>query len=258
MVFVALIILGDRSTRAAKEEDWSVWFENATEIEFPSFHLRVQDPSQTITAASCIHGTAFLTTGDCSYGGDRTQCFKIEGKGIYAYNKWGEPIQNTQITCTVNTTGFAPGQNIQLAWERDPHHGYSANPYHGAEYISPNNQAWVSLEKRIITPLDRGDRNESSFHFWRMRLQYHSSVSLQGYYVITTLIDTFGVEHWVQRDAYNGWMATGDIGGFAFFLLILHSIVMIGVGIFLNNDAKFLRGAPEGSSAEHAPIISRS
>jgi len=43
-------------------------------------------------------------------------------------------------------------------------------------------------------------------------------------------------------DIYNGWMTVGDIGGIAFFGVILHTIVMIIVGLFLANSSTFLGG----------------
>jgi hypothetical protein len=88
-------------------------------------------------------------------------------------------------------------------------------------------------------------------------VHYQSTVSFPGYYVVSTIIESFGVEHLEQRSLYNGWMAMGDVGGFAFFLLILHTIVMLGVGVFLANDSKFLHsdGHEVGSSAEQSPLI---
>jgi hypothetical protein len=75
--------------------------------------------------------------------------------------------------------------------------------------------------------------------------------------VVSVIIESFGVEHYEQRSVYNGWMAMGDVGGFAFFLLILHTIVMLGVGVFLANDSRFLHssGQEMGSAAEQSPLI---
>lgn len=50
------------------------------------------------------------------------------------------------------------------------------------------------------------------------------------------------MRHIVEYDSYNGWMALGDIGGFAFFMMILHTMVMMCIGVCFNNDSQFLGG----------------
>jgi hypothetical protein len=255
-VFVALIILGAKSTEADREGNWNVWFENATQIEFPGFHFLIQDPTQTIVYKQCAHLGNPLKLDACSYGGTPNNCFRVVTDGIYAINKWGEPMANTQINCVINTTNFSNNDNLMIAWALDPHNDFASNPYFASSSIRPNNEAWVLLEKRVARPrhaLDNGDRELT---FWRRRIHYQSTEADPGYYYVSTIIESFGVEHYEQKDFYDGWQAMGDVGGFAFFLLILHSIVMLGVGVFLANDSKFLAGGHvEGTAAEHAPLV---
>jgi hypothetical protein len=257
-VFVSLIILGARSTEADREQNWTYWRENATQIEFPGFHFRIEDPTQTITASWCNHAGVALSLVACSYGGSSSNCFKVDTTGIIAINKWGEPVSNTQIDCFINTTGYGLQDNLMLAWALDPHSGYSSNPYHQVNYIGPDQGAYVFLEKEIVKPMHALDNGDTFLTFWRRRVHYESTVKVNGQYYVSTAIETFGVGHFEQKDIYNGWMAMGDVGGFAFFLLILHTIVMLGLGVFLANDSKFLLGEHEahgGSSAEKSPLV---
>lgn len=53
-------------------------------------------------------------------------------------------------------------------------------------------------------------------------------------------IGSFNVMHARDVDEFNGWKGVGDIGGLVFFLYILHTILMIIIGFFVNNDSKFL------------------
>jgi len=48
------------------------------------------------------------------------------------------------------------------------------------------------------------------------------------------------VFYYEKTEWYTGWMAAADIGGFAFFLYIIHWIVVTFLGIFLQRTSKFL------------------
>jgi len=247
--------IGSKKHRIGQRAELDPLDGECQQIEFPGFHFRIEDPLQNIVYKQCVHGSAVLNLGSCSWGGDDTNCFRVVTDGIVAVNKWGEPLSNTQIDCIINTSNAATDQNLMIAWGQDPHHGFSSNPYHQSLYLRPDNEIWVLLEKRVAKP-EHTD-GDPYITFWRRRVHYQSTVSFPGYYVVSTIIESFGVEHLEQRSLYNGWMAMGDVGGFAFFLLILHTIVMLGVGVFLANDSKFLHsdGHEVGSSAEQSPLI---
>jgi len=62
------------------------------------------------------------------------------------------------------------------------------------------------------------------------------------FFNIDIKIGVFDVFHYEQTDFYTGWMATSDIGGAAFFLVIIHTIVMGLVSLCLENNSKYLKG----------------
>jgi len=83
---------------------------------------------------------------------------------------------------------------------------------------------------------------------WDRSLLYHSTVSVPGQYYIEVIIGSYNVWHIDQTDVYNGVMAMGDIGGFAFFLLVIHSIIMLFVGLCFLNNSTFLKNTGSDST----------
>lgn len=132
-----------------------------------------------------------------------------------------------------------------IAWELDGDLQNTAyyGHHHHSVWIAPNNNAWVMIEKAVVKYKGKPPATE-----WGRDLLYHSTEStVFGQYNIATILGTFRVAHLEQQDSYNGWMALGGIGGFAYFLIILHTIIMIAVGIVFTNDSKFLLGSGESS-----------
>lgn len=62
-------------------------------------------------------------------------------------------------------------------------------------------------------------------------------------------IRNFFVQHTQEVDTFNGWQSVGSIGGFIFFLVILHNILMFLVGFCLANDSKFLGGGADAAGS---------
>jgi len=251
LAFVCLIILGMRSTEAQKEKDWNTWFENASSIEFPNFRFKLLDPQDNfiVSSINCTHGPLGISYTQCRSGEPMTRCFAVSSGTVNAFNQWDEPFDNYRITCAFNTTGTA-AENQMVAWEvENAGNSFNARPYH-TTLIGPNNNMWVMLEKVIIKPL-----HTDGFIDWQKKVVHHSTVHEIGYYRVSTFIQTFRVAHFEQQVSYNGWMAMGGFGGFAFFLLILHTMVMIIAGFVLTNDSKFLHRS--GGDSEMSERIYR-
>jgi len=119
-------------------------------------------------------------------------------------------------------------------------------------WIAPNNHTWVLLDKGYVTYAGQDPKEE-----WERELVYHSTASIIGVYRISVILNRFFITHADQGDSYDGWMAMGDIGGFGYFLLIIHTIVMMTAGICLNNNSRFLIGdaAQAGSNPEERQTI---
>jgi len=101
--------------------------------------------------------------------------------------------------------------------------------------------AWVLLRKAVYNTDQLTGHDSTGVDFWHRDLVYHSTATTLGHYSITTMISSFRVEHFEVADTYNGWMAVGDIGGFVFWMVVLHTFAMIMVGLAFPNDSGFLQ-----------------
>jgi len=260
MVFVVLILLGGRSDRAGQEKEWRFWIENASSITFPKFHFRIMEDGQTFIRSTmvCSHSGMTLHNQQCLNGDPgMTTCFAL-GDSIVSNALTAFDNGNNRIDCKMNTTATLPTQNLMMAWEIEGGTG-SMGGTSDTVYVQPNNMAWILLQKTIIQPLNVPGAS-NGYEAWNKDLVYHSSEANPGFYQISVILNNFRVDHIEQVDGYNGWMALGGIGGFAFFMLILHTLIMIVVGIFLTNDSKFLRGGASsysggGFDSERTPIM---
>jgi len=250
-VFAALIVFGSRSTLMTKEKDTRFWIENATSIDFPTFHIRLHEDDAsngfTIAYKRCWHDGQLMQTKTCDWNGHSLPldtCFAVVG-GARVFNEWNKRYNESRIYCEVNTTGGHEGENTMLAYSIEDNNqaSYGGILYHTA-WIAPNEHAWVTLYKSII----KGHKNPEIVE-WEKRVSYHSDVKIENHYIISTVINTFRVPHIETRDGYTPFMGVADAGGFAFFTVILHTIFMAIFGICLNNDSTFLR--KEGT---HRPL----
>lgn len=250
-VFIALIVLAQRSDVAGREKDFHYWVQNATEIPFPRFHFRLsraQSSGVEIIAKNCSHEKLHIPLGECAPWKGKTEpitkCFSVPTDGIVAVNDWNEPRGDVRVDCHITTTADLSTPGPLIAWELDGDLEASAHygQHHQTTWIAPNDHTWLILEKGVVKYQGENRKTE-----WGRNLVYHSTVSSSNTYHIQTIIGSFRVLHVEQQDSYNGWMALGGIGGFAYFLLILHTIIMMAVGVIFTNDSKFLTSAGDSS-----------
>jgi len=250
--FAVLILLGRLSTEATLEPTFHFWSENASTINYPRFHFRSQE-DLFIGGISCSWNKQPLVPLPClprpnGETHDFTKCQAIDATNIVAENKRGD-FRERFITCTF-ATNYTIDPNYLIAFEFEGHNiaSYGINSF-ASVWFGPNNNTWILLNKAIVTY-----RNQMPLEEWDRELVYHSTVWHRGYYVVSIIINRFLVIHAEQDQRYDGWSALGEIGGFAFFLLMLHSFMMILVGICFTNNAKTLNGG--GTSSEYVPVSS--
>jgi hypothetical protein len=65
------------------------------------------------------------------------------------------------------------------------------------------------------------------------------SAYINEFYIVIGM-GSFDVRYIREVDTFNGWQSVGAIGGFVFFLVLLHSVFMFLVGFCLENNSKFL------------------
>jgi len=236
--FSALIILGKRSETAAAHESWRTWIQTETGIEYPSFCLRTSRDEVTnqLGEVSCNFNGLLIPTSNCDDGTIREKCVQLNMEGDIAT----KTTNNLQCTFGFNVSTDAD-KVIGFEIVKDREFGVAFT------WIQPNANAWILLTKNIIEP-----KHGKSINMWGRQLLYHSSVFTTNQFALDIKMDAFLVFHFEENDYYTGWMAIGDIGGVGFFLVILHTIVMIVVGLFMENTSKFLN--PAASGHEFQPI----
>jgi len=243
--FSCLIILGGRARINYNEKDVRTWIENATSIAFPQFHFRTTG-TELITSCTCSHQNTVLSGMQCQpFNGvipPLSQCTAIDSSKVLAVqsesHSYGD-LSNSRIHCTIWTDGSSGNTLIDFGIEGKNVAYYGGNSYSGI-WFAANDHTWIMLQKAIYKP-GHGEATTE----WNRNLLYHSTLQQTGLYNVSVIMSSFSVQHWEQIDAYNGWMGLGDIGGFVFFMLILHAILMIIIGFFMNNDSTFLNKGEE-------------
>jgi hypothetical protein len=261
VAFIGMIELAIRSDEAGKEKDWNFWIENSTSIEFPRFRFRFANRSEStesfVGTPNCTHLGQPVTIDTCAGHTSRSKCFVVVGSGIIAQNNIDAPPGEDAITCHFNSTGFNETINQLVGWELDHAHPNLGSRYYNTIWLGPRNSpgVWIFLKKAFLQPqgaMNRELAGPNGIPVWEKSQLYHSTSHTPGYYVVRTLISSFRIDHFEQTDSYDGWMAVGGMGGFAFWMVILHTIAMIVVGFILSNESKFLN---HGHGIERAPIL---
>jgi len=235
--FTALILLSQRSGEAGSERDFKVHINNASELTFPriQFSISYHNPAISIATKTCYHsGTPIITTTCESVNGvtpGLDKCFAVESDSITIYNNGRHNFNTSHIYCHINTTATHVGNNSMLVWRTERGRGIVSDLF-----LRHNSQIWVVL--RPVNFAIGGTHHQD----WERELVYHSSVAHPGQFSVRTVIATF-IETDVRRvDIYDGYRAIGDIGGFMYFMVILHTLLLIIAGAFLSNTSKFLGG----------------
>jgi len=245
VVFAAFIILSKQSAQTFKEKDVQFWVENATQIYFPRFHFRTQGGNETIANLNCMWNSQVLAPKECpntQFNTNMSFCQTIYGDSVYGNISNGGNYSLNRIYCNLTTTNntMGWGNNTMITWEIETEDTtVQFNPFNPL-FIAPNSFAWIMLEKSVYT-----SNSGVSTTLWSKDLLYHSTLVTPGQYNTVIIIGSYYVWHIEQANLYSGMMSTGEVGGFAFFTVILHSIVMLIVGMCMENNSSFLTGKEE-------------
>jgi len=247
-VIVAAILIVLTKTSAAEfiQKDVQVWVENATAIQFPRFELRggygVPENEQIISL-NCTHNQVPVATSACP-NEVSTFCQTVYADSFFTSQVTSSLVfGDERILCYMTTTGNSSVLGNLMAFQIEGSNQQSVGPSsYTSIWIAPNQNAWVMLEKSIWNSASQNITD------WDRSLLYHSTVSVPGQYYIEVIIGSYNVWHIDQTDVYNGVMAMGDIGGFAFFLLVIHSIIMLFVGLCFLNNSTFLKNTGSDST----------
>jgi len=262
VAFAALIELGKQSSERSKERDWNTWMENATQMTFPNFRFKFSHETQInetfLTNPICSHLGTAIPVGTCSdHPTDMLRCFSVMADTITIINSVNSPPGDERIVCDFGTNTSPNITDQLIGWELESSVvRLGRHNYDSMLWLAPRKEPgmWVLMRKGFYSPLLGTiiPTQDYAHPFWEKTSLSHSSVYTPGKYHVEIILSTFRVIHNEQMGAFTGWMAVGSIGGFAFWMLILHVIVMILVGFFFNNESRFLnasgRTGPEGKA----------
>lgn len=237
--FSALIILSEQAKTAQNQEDIQTWFENASSINFPRFHFRMDHHSNEVFSnMQCTFQGAILQNQPCSnwfnFTPPQNQCQAIWADGLSSPNDWAK--QDNRIFCSILTFGAGTDGNLEMAFELEGRGVFSmTGEAFSSVWFAPNNNAWIMLEKSILT-----DKRHTGIQLWQNTLLYHSTLFQPNFYNVTVIMGSHFVRHFEPKDNYNGWMTVADIGGVGFFMVVIHGLAMIIFGLFFTNNSSFL------------------
>jgi len=230
LTFICLIILGQRATEIQKEQPWRLWIENAPQIAYPEFVIKTNsdEANNTITSTFCEWGSrsqhpVIVNTAACSNGEPLTRCVFVGANGYYASQS------ENHLDCKINVTG--PNADKVLLFQIYEQATFGAS----IMWVAPNDNAVIYLTKTIIQP-----KGKDASVIWSHQISYHSTVVEGDFFYVRISFDNFAVFHWQEDSGFDSWLSVGGIGGFAFFMLIMHTVFMTIVGTCLPNESKFL------------------
>lgn len=260
--FIGMINFAERSSQFGGEKDWNYWVRNESVISFPTFEIAIVDENlkwgDTSDHMKCFAPDNTPMTENTCIDGNRDRCSRFYGQNY----KPAQQVQNfnpaviskpDRIQCNFTLTPGSVTEDVnrmikfEILAENYLEREYGHDNV--ALFIRDGQQAIVELSKREIIL-----HHKKYIPEWRKKLSYRPIQQTDYFYTIDITMQTFLVRTYEQADNYNGWMSASDVGGFAYFLVIIHIMALIIVGFVLDNDAEFLKPGGSRPDDRFAPI----
>jgi len=222
------------STEYDMEHNVHIWTERPSSMNFPAFQFRLLQSEPIVfvansSAINCMHSGQTVPWTSCGNNVGTDKCRAI-GVGNLVSAKNGN-FRDEAIFCDMMTTIADFRQyDTFMAFQIQGEGGETA-------WFGPNNHTWITLEKFAYHDY----KNKKTFEGWNRQLTYHSTAWTAGRYRVAIMIGNFVVVNFaLDNTNIHEMVAVADIGGFAFFMMIMHTLAMTFVGLFFVNDSKFL------------------
>jgi len=245
IVFSALVILSEKSASDQQQQDIAMWITNASSIKFPRFHFRLDHRGDEIfNDYACTFGSQSLSPAACQgFPGTQpppmNQCIAWNSDSFTAMNDLSIMDADSRIYCEITTTGTGQLGNEMMSFGLEGQNVFGGAGLISSTFFAPCDATWLMLQKNTLQQAHGGETIE----LWGTDLLYHSTLNQTNLYNVTVIMGSYYVNNFQPRNSYNGWMTVGDIGGVSYFMLIIHTLVMIIVGLFLSNSSTFLTGS---------------
>jgi len=231
------------------QKDGKIWFTESKSLYLPRFHFHTGiffNGNEQITNISCMYRFQPVQVGLChSFNGVTPSiynCTAVFADQIEVKNDNGTfENRDIGIACNISTYGQIDQVGPMIAFGLEGQNNYIAlQDPHAPLWIAPTQFAIIELNRMITTI------NGVKATLWDRQLFYLSDAAptRQTYQIFVT-VNGFGAFDYGQQNLYNGWRATGDIGGFAFFLVMIQTGVMILLGFCFVNGSSFLKGSSD-------------
>jgi len=243
--FVALGILSHSSSENQLKPGWRIWIDEPGQLNYPDFYFSLlpgENISVSISSQNCYnqnHSISIPITG-CDGAVGLSECFVMQSSSIVS--KYTEAARTfpfwagSHIFCDINITVENPtADDTMLAV------GVYNTDRIFPKFIFPGTVAEIRIEEEVIQP-----KGQSGMVRHRLEQNYESDRNSHAAFTVFFRFAHWRVMHFEETNLFNGWMGVGEIGGFVFFLYLLHTITMAIIGICLPNTSKFLGGNTEG------------
>jgi len=243
VAFVALGELSNSSVQAREKPGWRIWIERKSQNNYPDFVITLL-PHENLTgdamnAVDCFFGPTGVPVPQTTCPGNTplSVCRVVQGTTFFAKDTdestfYPVSYNRDAIYCGINLTANNNTVDdrvvaVAIVGENKP----------TPEFISPNKVGELRIEQEILD--FRGGKSEVHYS---TQLGWVDNVS--PFYTMGVIMrySHLRVLHFEETNYFNGWMGIGAIGGFAFFMYLLHTLFMFFVGICVPNTSKFLNG----------------
>jgi len=243
--FVGLVVLAHYSRYAQEHQQWLSWWAKDAQLNYPDFYVSLlpgENSTDEIQSSICYFGLRTnpqnVPITNCLTA-PLTQCLIIKASTFVALPN---PAQGTffnspetQITCDVNTKILNPAiDNSILAMGVTNDYVKTSEP---SAYLYNGTITQISIEQNVIV-----SKIHPKYTWYDVQSVPMSNVNPYAGYSFVVRFGNLWTQTSQETDTFNGWMGVGEIGGFFFFLYVIHSILMAFIGLCLTNDSKFLGG----------------
>jgi len=238
------------------------WISNETSISFPDFEFFFQgDDANLFDNVVCqtgaynqgeappAGGLFDVTVGPCD-GMDINKCVTVLGSEFEAEYPYTVGSKAYQIDCYINATTATMADLVGFQITNATTIGVNAAQ---PEWLFPDSGIWVLLQANEYM-----SSSGEVYNSWQQDKVYKSAHSSYGRWVVTVAIPANIVIHYFSYGAasqsfstngfsISGFVTFGAFAGFIGFLYIVHKAFMFVVGIFLENNSRFLNANGEKS-----------
>eukprot|EP01120_Amphizonella_sp_Union-15-10_P002661 TRINITY_DN12968_c0_g1_i1.p1 TRINITY_DN12968_c0_g1~~TRINITY_DN12968_c0_g1_i1.p1 ORF type:complete len:311 (-),score=33.32 TRINITY_DN12968_c0_g1_i1:1-888(-) len=225
--FFAIITLGPIARPTVNR-----YLEDHDFLYYPDFILRYVGTESKIQSVACFFNESLLLNSTrCPGQNNDSSCVQVLASNFFTSSSL---LRYERIKCTVLVSQPLGPENNMIKWEIVGQSDQSIDP--SSIYIRPNDDAWILLTKSVYW-----SKNGASQDLYDKKLVYHTTLYRFSTFNLTIFFDTYKVWNYVEK-SYPGWSSIAQIGGFWFFLVVMHSLAMVGVGCIFPNMSGFLRG----------------